>query len=200
MKYFNTLPKVVTTDNNNNSIVLTNLLARVNVIPGLLKNPLLYYSYDVQEGETPEIIASKYYGSPDNFWIVMFSNQLLDPEWDWPLSYANFSAYIIDKYGSASAAQSQIARYEKIITTSDSLSNMVNREVIIIDQNEYSNTALNTVTVDFGDETAVITTEVNVVSAYDSELLVNESKRNINLLNVKFLPTIQSQFKKLMGV
>jgi hypothetical protein len=200
MKYFNTLPKVVTTDNNNNSIVLTNLLARVNVIPELLKNPLLYYSYDVQEGETPEIIASKYYGSPDNFWIVMFSNQLLDPEWDWPLSYANFSAYIIDKYGSASAAQSQIARYEKIITTSDSLSNMVNREVIIIDQNEYSNTALNTVTVDFGDETAVITTEVNVVSAYDSELLVNESKRNINLLNVKFLPTIQSQFKKLMGV
>jgi hypothetical protein len=200
MKYFNTLPKVVTTDNNNNSIVLTNLLARVNVIPGLLKNPLLYYSYDVQEGETPEIIASKYYGSPDNFWIVMFSNQLLDPEWDWPLSYANFSAYIVDKYGSASAAQSQIARYEKIITTSDSLSNMVNREVIIIDQNEYSNTALNTVTVDFGDETAVITTEVNVVSAYDSELLVNESKRNINLLNVKFLPTIQSQFKKLMGV
>jgi hypothetical protein len=200
MKYFNTLPKVVTTDNNNNSIVLTNLLARVNVIPELLKNPLLYYSYDVQEGETPEIIASKYYGSPDNFWIVMFSNQLLDPEWDWPLSYANFSAYIIDKYGSASAAQSQIARYEKIITTSDSLSNMVNREVIIIDQNEYSNTALNTVTVDFGNETVVITTEVNVVSAYDSELLVNESKRNINLLNVKFLPTIQSQFKKLMGV
>jgi hypothetical protein len=200
MKYFNTLPKVVTTDNNNNSIVLTNLLARVNVIPELLKNPLLYYSYDVQEGETPEIIASKYYGSPDNFWIVMFSNQLLDPEWDWPLSYANFSAYIIDKYGSASAAQSQIARYEKIITTSDSLSNMVNREVIIIDQNEYSNTALNTVTVDFGDETVVITTEVNEVSAYDSELLVNESKRNINLLNVKFLPTIQSQFKKLMGV
>lgn len=200
MKYFNTLPKVVTTDNNNNSIVLTNLLARVNVIPELLKNPLLYYSYDVQEGETPEIIASKYYGSPDNFWIVMFSNQLLDPEWDWPLSYANFSAYIIDKYGSASAAQSQIARYEKIITTSDSLSNMVNREVIIIDQNEYSNTALNTVTVDFGNETVVITTEVNEVSAYDSELLVNESKRNINLLNVKFLPTIQSQFKKLMGV
>jgi hypothetical protein len=200
MKYFNTLPKVVTTDNNNNNIILTNLLARVNVIPELLKNPLLYYSYDVQEGETPEIIASKYYGSPDNFWIVMFSNQLLDPEWDWPLSYANFSAYIADKYGSASAAQSQIARYEKIITTSDSLSNMVNKEVIIIDQNEYSNTALNTVTVDFGNETVVITTEVNEVSAYDSELLVNESKRNINLLNVKFLPTIQSQFKKLMGV
>lgn len=199
MKYFNTLPKVVTTDNNNNNIILTNLLARVNVIPELLKNPLLYYSYDIQEGETPEIIASKYYGSPDNFWIIMFFNQLLDPEWDWPLSYANFSAYITDKYGSAAAAQSQIARYEKIITISDSLSNVVSKDVIIIDQTEYSNTALNTVTVDFGDETVVITTEINEVSAYDSELLVNESKRNINLLNVKFLPTIQSQFKKLMG-
>ena len=180
MKYFNTLPKVVTTDNNNNNIILTNLLARVNVIPELLKNPLLYYSYDIQEGETPEIIASKYYGSPDNFWIIMFFNQLLDPEWDWPLSYANFSAYITDKYGSAAAAQSQIARYEKIITISDSLSNVVSKDVIIIDQTEYSNTALNTVTVDFGDETVVITTEINEVSAYDSELLVNESKRNIN--------------------
>ena len=79
------------------------------------------------------------------------------------------------------------------------MSNVVSKDVIIIDQTEYSNTALNTVTVDFGDETVVITTEINEVSAYDSELLVNESKRNINLLNVKFLPTIQSQFKKLMG-
>ena len=109
MKYFDTLPKIITSDNNNNNIILTNLLARASVINSLLTNPLLFYSYDIRENETPEMIANKYYGSPDNFWVVMMANQLLDPQWDWPLNYNEFNLYIINKYGSVQNAQSQVS-------------------------------------------------------------------------------------------
>ena len=62
MFYFNSFPKIITTDYNNNGIVLTNIIKRVNIIPSLLKNPLLIYKYDLQEGDTPDIVANKYYG------------------------------------------------------------------------------------------------------------------------------------------
>ena len=62
MKYFNSIPKISTSDNNGNSIVLTNLLARVDIKQSLLRNPSLFYQYDLQEGDTPEIVAAKYYG------------------------------------------------------------------------------------------------------------------------------------------
>jgi hypothetical protein len=60
----------------------------------------LYYTYDIQEGDTPEIIAHKYYGDSYRYWIVLFANELLDPQWDWPMTYKMFEQYLADKYPS----------------------------------------------------------------------------------------------------
>ena len=72
MQYFDSLPKIVHTDQNGNSTIRTNLMARVSIIPENLKNPLLYYQYDIQEGDTPEIVAHKYYNDMYRYWIVLF--------------------------------------------------------------------------------------------------------------------------------
>ena len=64
MKYFQSFPFVSTTDYNGNQIALTNLMLRSEIVPTLLNNPLLFYNYDIQDGDTPESIANKYYGDP----------------------------------------------------------------------------------------------------------------------------------------
>ncbi len=46
MLYFNTLPKILTNDNKNNAIVLTNLLARAELVQNLMTNPLMFYEYN----------------------------------------------------------------------------------------------------------------------------------------------------------
>lgn len=200
MKYFQALPKIVTTDNNNHKMIMTNLLARVSVIPEQLKNPLLYYSYNVQEGETPEIVSSKYYGTVDNFWVVMLSNQILDPQWDWPLSYLNFTAYINDKYGSSSNAASIVHEYTKTISIADVNGATTTTETVSIDETEYYNTNEGTQTINFPDgDVTYITTSKSLITAYDYEISKNEEKRNINLLNVSYLATLQSQLKKLLS-
>ena len=76
MQYFDTLPKIIQTDNVGVSRVFTNLMARASIIPDVLKNPLVYYQYDIQEGDTPEIIAHKYYGESYRYWIVLFANEI----------------------------------------------------------------------------------------------------------------------------
>ena len=85
-------------DENGNSILLTNLVTRARLIEQLQNNPMLFYEYAIQDGDTPEIIAEKYYGDPFRYWIILLSNELLDPLWDWPLSDAMLLEYIDTKY------------------------------------------------------------------------------------------------------
>jgi hypothetical protein len=46
MQYFDTLPKIIKTCDGV-SILITDLMGRCSIIPEILKNPLLYYDYDV---------------------------------------------------------------------------------------------------------------------------------------------------------
>lgn len=200
MKYFQNLPKVFYTDYNGNLMVLTNLLARASVVPELLKNPLLYYTYDIKDSDTPESISNKYYGSPDNFWVVMLANQVSNPQWDWPLSSQNFEIYISDKYGSSANAMTQIHHYEKSLSITDENTGTQNTTIYIIDAEAYANTQQGTQTaiLPSGDRITV-ETKANPVYSYDYEIAENESKRTIRIIDVKFLPVIQEDFKNLMS-
>lgn len=200
MKYFQNLPKLLTTDYKGNYITLTNLLVRVNIIPDLLKNPLLFYSYDIKDSDTPESIAYKYYGSVDQFWLVMFSNQLLDPQWDWPLNSVNLEIYINDKYGSLANAQNQIHHYEEAITITNSSTQNVTTNITIVDANTYTSAIQSTISSNLPDGTVVsIATSVYPVDSYTYEININEAKRNINLIDVKYVPIIEEQFKSLVS-
>lgn len=197
MQYFDTLPKVVYTQNGVASIY-TNLLARVSVIPQILKDPLLYYTYDIQEGDTPEIIAHKYYGDSYRYWIVLFANELLDPQWDWPMTSRVFEQYLADKYPSTNV-YSEVEYYEKIITQYDSNTQTTTVNKVRIDEDAYNLlpvTQTATYTLPTGPVT--ITTERNAVSVYDYELDLNESKRNIKILNSIYVNQFEEQFKQLL--
>lgn len=197
MKYFATLPKVITSDNNNNNIVLTNLLARASVISSLLKDPLMFYTYDMQDGDTPEIIAHKYYDDSYRYWIVLMVNQIIDPQWNWPLSGNNFNAYIVDKYPTTDV-YGTVHHYEKIITQYDVTTRTTTTNTIIVDQSTYNLIVEGTQTVTLPTGVVSITTTKRGVSIYDYELELNESKRNIKLLNKTYVNDIESQLKALM--
>jgi hypothetical protein len=97
-RYFSKFPKLLMTKDFNTTLV-TNLLARVNTIRGNIDNNSIFYEYDIQEGDTPEIIASKYYDDIELHWVVLLFNDRFDALYDWPLSYQNFLRYMNDKYG-----------------------------------------------------------------------------------------------------
>jgi hypothetical protein len=199
MQYFDTLPKIINIDSTGNSKVMTNLLARASVIPEILKDPLLYYTYDIQEGDTPEIIAHKYYGDSYRYWIVLFANELLDPQWDWPMTSMVFEQYLADKYPSTNV-YSEIEYYEKVITQYDVNTQTTTVNKVRIDEDVYNGlpvTQTATYTLPTGPVT--ITTDRNAVSIYDYELSLNEAKRNIKILNSNYVGEMENQLKKLMA-
>jgi hypothetical protein len=197
MQYFDTLPKIIKTDPNGNSTLMVNLIARCSVIPDILKNPLVYYSYDIQEGDTPEIIAYKYYGDSYRYWIVLYVNQILDPQWQWPMQSSVLESYITDKYNFNTKAT--IHHYEKVITKFDSRTNTTTIDKYIIDQQAYNTLQTGVFERSMATGQFTITTSRRTVSYYEYETDLNESYRNIKLLNSIYVGELEKQFKKLMA-
>ena len=82
---------------------VTNLLKRVAVRAKTLASGALYDTYDVRNGETPEMIAHKMYGSTEYHWVVLLLNNITDRYHQWPMDTRQFLAHINDKYTNVDA-------------------------------------------------------------------------------------------------
>ena len=100
--YFERFPKIYydyEIGKNTDIKIVTDITRNVRVIKDVLSNITLYDEYDIKEGETPEIIADKFYGSPLYHWVVMLTNERYDYVNDFPLPYAELEKHVKEKYG-----------------------------------------------------------------------------------------------------
>ena len=112
MSYFSFFPTTLYDPHGIGSQKLaTNLLKRVRIRTNMKKEFILLDPYDVQEGETPEIVADKHHGSPYYHWVVMILNGISHPIHDWPKTTREMQLYLKQKYGLA-AGQDSVHHYE----------------------------------------------------------------------------------------
>jgi len=101
--YFTEFPKFLYDfkygDGTLDTAIVTDITRNVRIRKELLSNISLYNEYEIQDGETPEIIAEKVYGSSMYHWIVMLSNDAYDYLTDFPLEENRLVKVILDKYG-----------------------------------------------------------------------------------------------------
>ena len=91
MSYFENFPDIIYDINGNGNFQITkNLLRRVALREKVRTNTLLYDTYDVREGESPESIAHKFYGDAELHWIILMVNNITDRYYGWPLSEQDF--------------------------------------------------------------------------------------------------------------
>jgi hypothetical protein len=196
MQYFDTLPKIIYTQSGVSNIY-TNLLARVSIVPEFLKSPALYYKYSIQDSDTPEIIAHKYYGDSYRYWILMFTNEMLDPQWDWPLTGVEFEKYIEKKYTEVNP-HNVVHHYEKTITQFNQLYMVTTENTVIIDDEDYQTVDEQYYVRYVGEEVVEFTVKKTAVSLYDHEYRLNEAKRQINLLNSSYVDIMEKQLTSLL--
>lgn len=178
---------------------VTDIFRRSAPIADLLRNTRMFYPYQIFEGETPESIADKIYGSTNYHWVVTIINNITDPLLDWPKDYKNLVSYIVNKYGSVAAASSNTHHYTMTETKVDSLGN-TSEATFIIDQTKYDTlTSPSPVVTTFANgDTVTVTTTRAVVDAYTYELDLNESKRNIVLIEDIHIPKLVAELEGLL--
>jgi hypothetical protein len=214
-KYFNFFPTTIySSDDNNSSLdVVTNLITRFSFEEKLKENVTAFYKYDIQDSDTPEIIASKFYDSPERHWIVLLFNDKMDPQYDWPLDFRTLNKFIDLKYSTPEFADTantnisglswakninNVKSYYKTITITDS-DDFEDKRKFEVDAITYANIGSSTIffTLQNG-STVKQTISTETESYYYFEVEQNEKKRSINLLKPEFVPLVEKEFKRVI--
>ena len=82
---------------------VTDLLRRVAIRSKVRSNVLVFDTYDVKQGETPEMLADKLYNDPELHWVILLINNITDRYHQWPMNNNQFIAYLNDKYSNVDA-------------------------------------------------------------------------------------------------
>ena len=152
---------------------VTNLLRRVGMRTKLKTNTFLYDTYNVKEGETPEMIAHKLYGDSELHWVILLVNEITDRYHQWPMTGGQFLDYLNDKYSNPDG----IHHYETTQTSGDT-------KVKIEVENDV-------------DEDAY--TGLTPITNREYEQNEQDKKRKIRLVDPSFVEQFVDEFKKLMN-
>ena len=160
---------------NGNTIEVTDIFRRVKARSKLADNITLFDKYDVQEGESPETVAYKAYGSADYFWVITLINNVVNRYYDWPLPENAFQQFVADKYSNPDG----IHHYE--VTTSSGKTTGDGPD-------DYSHKI----------EVNSDASGAQSVSNREFEQRLQDKKRKIRLLNEQYLTSFIEEFNNLV--
>lgn len=218
-KYFEKFPKMlydIQGKRRTNYETVTNIFFRMQIIRSLMGNINAYYDYLIKDDDTPEILADKVYGDIEAHWIILMSNDMVDPQYDWPLKYLDFNKYIINKYGSIASAKTTYHHYEKVVSREESASGTIVETRFFINQaNSTSNLSSSFVNVPYdtynsltetqdvdtinmgSGKTVIEITKRDAITNYDYEEQMNDKKRAIKLIKPEYYSQIIREFDTL---
>ena len=155
---------------------VTNLLRRVAIRSKLKTNVSFFDTYDVKNGETPEIIADKLYDDPKLHWIIMLVNNVTDRYHDWPMSEQQFNSYLNEKYSNPDG----IHHYEISQESGDTTQKIevYDPELISSDTDAY--------------------TSATAITNREFEESEQDKKRKIRLLDPIFVDQFVDEFRSLI--
>lgn len=118
--YFDKIPKIKYDINrsltNPQYETVTNIFFRVKFMYEVLNNISAYFTVELDDSDTPEILAEKVYGDSGAGWMITMANEMTDPQWNWPMTSEQFNKYIIGKYGSIESSQTTYHHYNMVVT------------------------------------------------------------------------------------
>lgn len=211
-KYFKNFPKVdYALEKPNQYEFVTSVVSRFGIENQLKENTSVFYTYEIRDGDTPEILASKIYGNPERHWIILMMNDIVDAQYDWPLTYQRFNEYVDEKYSTSEYADTantgitgltwaqnanNVYAYYKVVTKTTSSN--TNVEKYEVDSNTYSNIIISTNTYGLQDGSNVtIQISKQTQNHYDYENELNERKRKIKILKSDFVPGLESELSQV---
>lgn len=207
---FPIIPYDIAKSSYSNYTSVTNIFFRLAILKSVLGDISAYYEYSISDSDLPETLAENIYGDAEAHWIILLANDIIDPQYDWPLNSRDFNNYIVSKYGSLATAKTQIHHYEKVITREQG--NTTSETRFVISESKLTNNSLD-VPFDYysgsgslpetqsvethnlsGGKTVIEVIRREAVYVYDYEMTKNEEKRNIKIIKPEYYGIIMNEF------
>ena len=213
MSYFRELPDILYQSNllhkvsSQEYIQIKNIFRRVKIQDWIQDNVQVFNKYTIRDGERPDTMAERLYGTSERDWIVILTAGITNIRNDWPLSNYDLYRYVEAKYGTDLNA---IHHYETI-EVRDNRGRLILPAGQRVDQNftiptPYDASATNfyvgvrsqSDNIDYRSVNSDIN-PVTGVSNYEYETQLNESKRQIEVMKPIYLQQFLNDMRELMN-
>lgn len=167
---FSMYPRLlVNTITPNTSTVVTDIFRRISM--NRFKSNLVFLqTITVPDGFTIEQVSDKFYKNPEYHWVIMIINDIVDIRKEWPMSNQDLIRFVKKKYG----------------------------ENQIYQTHHYQTTDGNDIIVDY-DAVDLANGLIEEISNFDYEERLNNKKREIKILEPKYLGEFVSIYAEMIG-
>lgn len=163
------------------SVAATDITRRFSVANFVRNSSVTFDEYYIQDGDRPDTVAYDYYDDQTLDWLVLLTNEIHDPYYEWPLSYEQFRSYLRQKYTSVEYALSNVHHYEQILQEQQNI--VENGFQRIIPEK--------TLVVDYTTYLSLTAPQRKIVSIFDHEDKINEERKQIYLIDLNYLQIIK---------
>lgn len=192
------------------AVVLRDITKRVQFVSKLRSNPYTFLPYTIEHGLGPEDVAYYYYGNARYVWLVYLSNRIKDPYYEWPLDDNILNEVIANKYQEKAqrwwsenraepkpignivvrwTMRTDITENIAYFRKKDNIEETINKETYFIladPQKAWLDPEFDA-------------TEWEPLRYFDLEREKNESRRNIQLVNVDYKDQVEEELETLLN-
>ena len=178
-------------------ITVKNLFKRGSLEEDILDNLSFHTKYKIMGDDRPDNVAYKFYKNSNLDWLVLTCNNIVNIQTEWPLLQNDFDRFLLDKYGS----------YEELNATHHYKTQEIknSKDVVIVPGGVQCSSDYNVTYYDsnVGQEKIILSKDcTTAVTNYEYEAEIEDEKRNIFLLEPRYLNVIRNdmdiamQYKK----
>jgi hypothetical protein len=176
---------------NKEYVLAKNFFRRFILSDSAFENALYFNKYTIVDGERPDLIANKFYGSSELDWVILLTNNIINPSFDFPIRESSLQSFVENKYSSLNG----IHHYETV-ELKNSLGEIILQEGLWVD---YSYASTVHKFYDRGTKNILIKNGSSIsiaITNYQYEKILNDSKREIYILRPEFIDRFLSEFEE----
>ena len=194
--YFKQLPnfdyisRINERKSNRDYLEVKNLFRRPLIREDIFTNFMSFTKYKIVGDERPDEVAYKIYGDEDLDWVVLLANNIINVRDEWPMSQGDFNNYLSEKYGDTGGAD--LIKHYETIQIQDS------KGKIFVPKGKIVDSTFKATFLDSGTNQLVEVSPIQGISYRTYEERLQDDKRNINILESRFLSYVIDEVETLL--
>tara|TARA_R100000353_G_scaffold1329_2_gene1956 strand:- start:281 stop:940 length:660 start_codon:yes stop_codon:yes gene_type:complete len=194
--YFKQLPnfdyisRINERKSNRDYLEVKNLFRRPLIREDIFTNFMSFTKYKIVGDERPDEVAYKIYGDEDLDWVVLLANNIINVRDEWPMSQGDFNNYLSEKYGDTGGAD--LIKHYETIQIKDS------KGKIFVPKGKIVDSTFKATFLDSGTNQLVEVSPIQGISYRTYEERLQDDKRNINILESRFLSYVIDEVETLL--
>ena len=174
-------------------IAVKNLFKKAELRPDIFQDLSTFQKYQIKGDDRPDNVAEDFYQDSSLDWLVLTCNNIINVQTEWPMSQRDFDRFLLDKYGTYANLES--THHHETLEVKNS------KGVVMLEKGLEVESDFTFSYYDWWlkeQKTIATANLVTEVTNYQYEEKIEDAKRNIFLLKVRYLNLVTDDLEDVM--